>query len=47
MTFTEGLIDTPLDSDETVMKTQRGNLFKIGNPVDNGDGADSTSLSRC
>jgi hypothetical protein len=35
-----GVIDTPLDSDDTVaLKTQGGNLFKIGNPVDNGDGA--------
>ena len=39
MTFTEGVIDTPLDSDDTVvLKTQAGSLFKIGNPVDNGDG---------
>ena len=39
MTFTEGVIDTPLDSDDTVvLKTQGGNLFKIGSPVDNGDG---------
>ena len=39
LTFTESVIDTPLDSDETVvLKTQVGNLFKIGNPVDNGDG---------
>ncbi|MDL1975238.1 MAG: hypothetical protein LWX55_10785 [Deltaproteobacteria bacterium] len=35
-----GVIDTPLDSNDTVaLKTQGGNLFKIGNPVDNGDGA--------
>lgn len=39
LTFTEGVIDTPLDSDDTVvLKTQGGKLFKIGNPVDNGDG---------
>jgi hypothetical protein len=39
LTFTDGVIDTPLDSDDTVvLKTQEGKLFKIGNPVDNGDG---------
>jgi hypothetical protein len=39
LTYTEGVIDTPLDSNDTVvLETQGGSLFKIGNPVDNGDG---------